>query len=325
MNKRNILPQSSRSSLDFIWDAWCIASIIGIWPRYIEPRLLSTTRLKVPIRDLPSSLNGLKILQFSDLHWGPDRSPMFLNKLIQKVEVLQPDVIVFTGDLLSYSILSEDEALQDFLSAFHAPYGCYAILGNHDYGEYVSVDQAGDYAISKKTDSPLTKGWKRLLSNITLTKKINPEVHQVPLHSDLVALLEKTPFKLLHNSTTLIPIKDSYLNICGLGEHMLGRCLPEEAFDGYDARYPGIVLLHNPDGLSALQDFPGDIVLCGHTHGGQVNLPGLVHKFMYLENRHLKRGLKKEGNKWVYINRGTGSVMPFRWFSIPEISLITLE
>lgn len=310
---------------DFIWDLWCIASIIGIWPRYIEPNLLSTTRLSIKTKDLPQALHGLKILQFSDLHWHERISPTFLDKLLKKAAALQPDLIVFTGDFLCYSILPDPEPLKDFLSAFDAPYGCYAVLGNHDYEKYVSVNEDGDYDTHGKTNSPIKKGWKRLLTPKSLTTKTTDRVRSLSYHHDLIECLKQTPFQLLHNETTVVRIKDSALNICGLGEHMLGRCLPELAYQKYDRRFPGIVLLHNPDGLPSLKGYPGDLVLCGHTHGGQVNIFGLSNKFMFLENPRMKRGLINFSNRHVYVNRGTGSVMPFRWFSTPELLLLTLE
>ena len=65
--------------------------------------------------------------------------------------------------------------------------------------------------------------------------------------------------------------------------------------------------------------------MCGHTHGGQVNLPWFWKKFTLMENPQLKRGLVRMLDKWIYINRGVGSIMQFRWFAKPEILLLTLE
>ena len=54
-----------------LWDVACAVSIVGIWPRFIEPNLLRVTRLTLPIRNLPSTLLGLRVVHFSDLHFGP--------------------------------------------------------------------------------------------------------------------------------------------------------------------------------------------------------------------------------------------------------------
>lgn len=311
---------------DLLWDFWCFVSVVGIWPRFIEPRLIATTKLKVEIPLLPKSLNGLKILQLSDLHFHHGVPDFFLQKMLSKIKQLAPDLIVFTGDFLCYSKLENQERLQRILAAMHAPYGCFAILGNHDYNEYVSISQSGDYDVKEvNSSSSIKKGLSRLWNDVVLTKTVTARAQNVTLNQPLVALLKKTPFQLLHNCTMLIPIKGSHLNICGLGEYMLGRFLPEVAFQGYDRSYPGIVLTHNPDSVPHLKIYPGDVVLAGHTHGGQVNIPGMSKKFTVLENMHLKKGLWKIDGKWVYINRGVGSAMTFRCFSVPEILLLTLS
>lgn len=310
----------------FAWDCWCLASIVGIWPRFIEPNIVKTTHLTLNIPNIPQPLHGLRILQFSDLHLQKNTSERFLNRISRKIRSLNPDLIVFTGDFLCFSNLEESERLSAFLNSLSAPYGCYAILGNHDYQDYVSINSAGDYDRIDLRKATIKKGFKKLLSSIpVLTKKVTETAAKVPTHDNLMQLLRKTPFVTLHNETRLVPIKNSYLNISGLGEHMLGRCIPALAFQKYNEQYPGIILLHNPDGIPLLQGYPGEIILCGHTHGGQVNIPGLREKFMVLEDTRFGRGLFKIREKWAYVNRGIGSAMNFRWFSIPEILLLTIE
>src|ERR1700722_3315000 len=104
---------------------------------------------------------------------------------------------------------------------------------------------------------------------------------------------------------------------------MAGRFKPDLAFKDYNPAYTGIVLAHNPDCGPELKNYPGDVILSGHTHGGQINLPWLWKRFTLMKNMQYKRGLWKIGNKFMYVNRGIGSVMKFRWFAIPEILLLT--
>lgn len=316
---------NSLSLTNLAWDFWCLFSVIGIWPRFIEPKLLRPSHLNLSIEHLPSGLHGLRIVQISDLHVSM-LSEAFLQRITNKITKLSPDLIVFTGDFLCFSTIEKPEILENFLNTLEARYGCYAILGNHDYAEYVSINKDGDYDIAIPEKIPLKKGFKKILKKIPkLSGKVTKQAQKVPPHPQLTKLLQRTPFKLLHNKTIQIPIKDSFLNLTGLGEHSLGRCLPNEAFKDYQKAFMGIVLTHNPDSLPYLQETPGNLILCGHTHGGQVNLPWLRRKFLVQENPAFQRGLMKISNKWVYINRGLGSVMPFRWFSPPEILLVTLE
>jgi predicted MPP superfamily phosphohydrolase len=308
-----------------LWDLWCILSVIGIWPRFIEPSLIKTTWLKLYLSNLPDELRKLTILQFSDFHFHSTLPRSFTTKLCNKVSNLKPDLIVFSGDILCYSNLEDKERLKQFLNSFHAPYGCYAVLGNHDYQESVSINSQGDYDIVKHPSSSILKGFKRLYRSTEITKKVTERARNVDLHGELIELLKQTPFELLHNETKVVKIKNAFLNICGVGEHMLDRCHPEIAYQNYKVHFPGIILAHNPDCLPKLANYPGDVILCGHTHGGQINLPWLWKSFTLMEDARFKRGLHKVKDKWMYVNRGIGGVMPFRWFSLPELLFLTLD
>lgn len=325
MNHKITQKKSSLHLGDFLWDLWCIVSVVGIWPRFIEPNLLAIKKLILKVPDLPLDLEGLKIVQFSDLHISPNIPSFYLDKVASAVKGLNPDLICFTGDFLCYSHLDDPDRLKTFLQKFHAPYGCYAILGNHDYAESISINEKGEYDILTDQQSMISKGIKRLFTMTKIAKKITPRVNAVGFHQELISILKNSPFQLLDNATKVITIKNSRLNLCGLGEYTLGRCQPEKAFKAWDKRYPGIILAHNPDSIPLLREYPGNIILCGHTHGGQVNLPWMWKKFTLLENMEFKYGLKKTGNKSAYINRGIGSVMHFRWFAMPEIFVLTLE
>jgi predicted MPP superfamily phosphohydrolase len=311
--------------LDKLWDLFCIASIVGIWPRYIEPRLLHTTRKQLSIANLPKSLEGLRILQFSDLHLHSKVSNRSLEKLSKKIMDAKPDIIVFTGDFICYSTLSEKERLIKFLKSINAPHGCFCIYGNHDYEESISINDDGNYDTFDSSTPNISRAFQRLFSIPPKKRIITDRAKSVGLHQELSKLIADSHFKLLDNETKIIPIGESKLNICGLGEYMLGRCLPEIAFNDYDKNYPGIILAHNPDSISKLADYPGNIILCGHTHGAQVNIPILWKRFVLIENLKFKRGLVFENDRWVYVNRGVGSTLPFRLFSIPEILLLTLK
>lgn len=308
------------------WDLWCIISVIGIWPRYIEPRLLKITSLTLYLKHLPIELTGLKILQFSDLHWDNHFSSYLQKKMILKINAQKPDLIVFTGDFLCRSKLENREGLKKTLNALKAKFGCFAVLGNHDYAHFVTVSQQGDYDIeSSSSDSNISKGFKRLFKSVALTKRVTDQTRQVDQHQQLIALLEETPFQLLNNVTQQVACNGSWINICGLEEYTLGRFNPDKAFINYDGNFPGIILSHNPDTLNTLTQYPGDVILSGHTHGGQINIPGLWPRFTCIENLQFKRGLKKIKDKWAYINRGISSVMKFRWFATPELTVLTLQ
>lgn len=308
------------------WDLFCMLSLVGIWPRYIEPHFLRTTKLALKIPGLPKDLDGLRIAQFSDLHLNSRMSDYFLNKVLDGIAKFSPDFIFFTGDFLCRSQLKEPVRLKELLRKMHAKYGCYAILGNHDYEKYVSITTDGHYDVMDKPMTDIGKGFQRLFSKpLKLSGKIADRTQEVNMHQPLIDLLQETPFILLHNESRLVPIKKSAINLCGLGDYMLGKTLPEIAFRNYDHQFPGIVLTHNPDSIKNLKGYPGDLILSGHTHGGQMDVPLFRNRFFVMEDLKLKKGLCSVDGRWVYVNRGLGGVTPLRWFASPELLLMTLR
>ncbi len=308
----------------FLWDLWCVVSIVGIWPRFIEPRLLRTTRKKLAVKDLPPDLEGLRIVQFGDLHLAPHSSKRYLAKIQRRIAALNPDLLLFSGDFLCYSESHDWDLLSQFLAPLSARYGCFASLGNHDYAEYAALRPDGTRVIRRDNTSPLVAGAKRL---VTPQEEIQYEESHEPLslHTKLLDTLTASPFTVLENETTQVEIGKSRINITGLGDIWTGNFDPVKGFTDYDPSAPGVILSHNPDTAAALADHPGELVLSGHTHGAQVNLPWFRKRFLSLQNMNHYRGEHRVGDKTLYVNRGCGAVFFFRWCSIPEITLFELE
>lgn len=310
----------------FCIDLPCVLSLVGLWARFIEPRLLCVTSLKWQVASSHRHLDGLTIVHLSDLHFHASFSDAFLERIVRKVRRLKPDLLVFTGDFICYARLEEQARLKSFLGQLSAPLGAYCVFGNHDYGEYVSRNREGNYA--KMTPPPpfkgVVRGLQTLFGALPAGNEVTQEVLGVGLHADLTALLRETPFTLLENLSVTLPVG---LNIVGLGEYILGRSRPEVAFSSYDRRFPGLILTHNPDSLPRLLPFPGDLVLAGHTHGQQIHLPFLRHlseKLTRLEQPHLSRGRHVVGDKELIVNRGLGGHKPLRFCSPPEIGCIKI-
>lgn len=307
-----------------LFDVCSLVSVVGIWPRFVEPRLLLSTELKWQLAPKHAHLDGLVIVHLSDLHFNAHTPSRFLEKICRKLQHTQPDLILFTGDFLCYASLEQRERLQEFLNHFQAPLGSFCVLGNHDYAHYVSLDENSVYVPAKPL-SPLrgiTKGVRGVLKR-RRPYQISEAVYTIPKHQDLLQLLEKTPLQLLDNRTVTLPIG---LNICGLGDLSLGESNPSCAFKNYASPFPGIVLAHNPDALPSLLPFPGDWILMGHTHGEQIHFPWPLRTFSRaltrLENGAYTRGLYHVHGKSVYINRGLGTPKSFRLFSPPEFCTI---
>lgn len=105
----------------------------------IEPKLLDFTSYKISNKAIPSSFNNFKIIQFSDTHLGFQYNTQQLHTLVQKINKLEPDIIFFTGDLMDTpNMFSEKNLVISLLKSLNAPYGKFAIYGNHDHGGYGS-------------------------------------------------------------------------------------------------------------------------------------------------------------------------------------------
>ncbi len=308
-------------------DFLATCSLVGIWPRFIEPKRLKVTKLIWDLQENESHLDQLKIVHISDLHFHKQTSKKFLNKIAVRVEALKPDIVLFTGDFLCYSRLEEPEILLSFLNRLKAPLGSFCSFGNHDYANYATLSRAGIYDLLPPPN-PLRgvlRGLRTLCGNPKTGSQSSEKVLAVPLHEQLCTLLKSSPFQLLDNATVTLELG---LNISGLGDLALGRCRPEKAFVGYDTRFPGLILSHNPDTFPHLKSCPGNWIFSGHTHGEQIHLPWpkwgrkITQKLARLENSEYTRGLFEVGNKKLYVNRGLGCHKPFRLFSCPEICLI---
>ncbi|MFN0065250.1 MAG: UDP-2,3-diacylglucosamine diphosphatase LpxG [Chlamydiales bacterium] len=303
-------------------------SVVGIWPRFIEPRLVSTTYLDWSLSLANAHLDGLKIVQFSDLHFHKNVSDKFLDRVARRILRAKPDVILFTGDFICHSRLEERERLKNFLCRLHAPHGCFCIFGNHDYANYVTRIRSGLYDVARPIHpfKGMVRGILTLLSSKQITSEISAAAAATKQHDELISLLHETPFTLLENMTETLPIG---LNVTGLGDYSLGRCRPDTAFAGYLTHLPGLILSHNPDTFPQLLNYPGDWVFAGHTHGEQIHFPfphfmrNLSRKLARLEHSTYTRGLFHVGGKQLYVTRGIGGHKPFRLCSIPEIVVVT--
>ncbi|MFV0340694.1 MAG: metallophosphoesterase [Parachlamydiaceae bacterium] len=300
-----------------LFDLFCCATIIGVWPRFIEPELLTVTKLKAA---LPGLKKPLKILQLSDLHFGPFASDRLVRKILQKTDELQPDLIVLTGDFLCYGKMHDRSKIASFLKALRASLGVYAILGNHDYLGGVTVDPEGNYAVSTPSSTVL-KGISLLFKKVRLTGWVSPTAAKAQPHPELLELLKESGVELLVNRTISV---EGLINLSGIAEYMTGQIDLDKTYKEYDPTLPGVMLAHNPDAISNILQGPSTLILSGHTHGGQINLPLFRGRFTLMEYPRYFSGLIREKGKTIYISRGLGSVMPFRFCAPPEIVLVEL-
>lgn len=275
----------------------CLFAYGNLFGRYFH----ETKKVEIPCKGLPESFKGYRIVHISDLHInGYEGKDNLLLSIIKEINALKPDLICFTGDLVSI-----DEAeLTHFLPLLRqlkAKDGVISIMGNHDYMPY-----------------------KRNVSN--KERAMNVAELQRMEREDL-------GWKLLLNENTFIHRGNDSIAIVGSENQSLGihsiirRGNLTKALKGTDQSFR-IILTHDPThwrgeilGKARSKD-DGTLTLSGHTHSGQFRVLGFsVARFIYKEYD----GLYTEGNQHLYINIGLGGTMPMRIGATPEITLITLR
>lgn len=246
-------------------------------------------------KNIPTSFNHYKIVQISDLHlgsWYDKKKP--IQKMVDLVNQQEPDLIVFTGDLVNNKT-DEITPYETILSQLNAKDGVYSILGNHDYGPYY-------------------KHWK------------GPK----DLHNNFLALQEKQRkmgWVLLKNEHVFISNGKDSIALIGVendGEPPFAQYGDLKKAAQNTEQYFQILLSHNPTHwrreVIPTSNIP--LTLSGHTHGMQFQLGSYsLASRVYPE----WSGLYSEGEQSLYVNVGLGSVgPPFRWGAWPEITVITL-
>lgn len=278
---------------------WTAASIPFVVVGYSTFRSLyhfEVHRVVVPIQNLPAALEGLTIAQLSDLHAGSFFSERPVEEAIDLVAGLRPDLITITGDFVNHDI-DELPIILPALNRLKADLGVYGCLGNHDH--YARVD--------------------------ALTER-----------------LKATTVDLMVNEHRSLRIGDATLHLIGTDNTGFRQHYGdlEQATSGIRSDENGeetrILLAHDPTFWDS-HVRPGyadiDLMLCGHTHGGQIGFEfgplrwGLARVAyprwagLYAEPRSAY-----DGQQFLYVNRGLGTVgPPVRLGIRPEITLLTLK
>ncbi len=266
-----------------------------------NPYRYQVLKTKVPVKDLHPDLEGIKIVQISDIHSGSFLMKEPVERSIHLINDLKPDIVFFTGDLVN-SKADEMEPFIEMFSKIDAPLGVFSVLGNHDYGDYHQWPTPADKV----------KNFETLLST----------------HKAL-------GWDLLMNEHRQVIVKDSVINVIGVENFSANARFPKygdlaKASEGISGNGVNILLSHDPShwDYQVLTDYKHiNLTLSGHTHGFQfgVEIPGFVKwsPIQYMYPRWA--GLYQKDQQYLYVNRGLGFLgYPGRVGILPEITMLTL-
>ncbi len=273
-----------------------LSMIYGIiWGKY----RYSVSKVKLKINNLPKVFEGFKVAQISDIHSGTFDSVKQVEKGVKMINDEEPDLFLFTGDLVNFHKDEIDPYIETF-SKIKAPFGRYSVLGNHDYYGMANVpaSERGNYwaAFDKKH--------------------------------------ELIGFDLLRNRNVAIEKDGEHINLIGVENWGTGG-FPKtgdlgQAMRGIDTSRPSILMSHDPshwDHVVLKTKHLIDLTLSGHTHAMQFGVNTRWFKWSPVKYRYKRwMGLYMEEGRQLYVNRGFGFLgWPGRVFMWPEITIFELQ
>ncbi|MEI6754618.1 MAG: metallophosphoesterase [Paludibacter sp.] len=267
---------------------------------YITPRNFDVTHVEVPIKGLPAAFNNYRIVQISDIHLGSwNKKFDKLQPVIKLVNEQQPDIIIFSGDMVN-NFGEEAVGWKPYFRKLKARYGMYAVLGNHDYGDY------NDW----KNDSMRTENRQSICRSIT-----------------------DFGFKLLQNEHIYLRSDSDSLTLVGLGNwsksNLSNYSDLAKALQNTPPKAPKILIAHDPSQWEpeVIEHKDIALTLSGHTHAGQLGIKFGKHLFSPAAFVFKYwSGLYNVDNQYIYVNRGIGYIgLPMYIGVRPEITVIVLK
>ncbi len=259
-----------------------VTSVLGGIGLFQARRKATIFSQNINIQNLPPEFQGLKIAQISDLHVGPTIKADYARTVVDQVNALEPDLIFFTGDMVDGSV---DRLADDVepLRGLKAKYGTYFVTGNHEY--YSGAQQ-----------------WVDKVGELGM-------IH-------------------LENEHRILKLNGASMAIVGVTDLMAHHTIkshksnPQKAMSGVPDGIPSIMLAHQPGTADFIGDLSIDLMVCGHTHGGQF----MPFNLAVAKAHRYYAGLYQQGKTQIYVNRGTGYWGPPLRLGIPsEITLFKLQ
>ena len=273
----------------FLVGSGVTAAGLALYSGEVARHEIDITHRPIRISNLPAPFFGYRIVQVSDIHLDEFTEPFFLERIVHSVNQLNPDLVLLTGDFITHGSMT-------FIAGNHAIRRCAEILAT--------------------LTAPLRYG---CLGN-----------HDVAFNAPLVTqTLAAHDTPLLINRHLPLERNGAHIWLCGVDD-------PGTSHPDLDLAIPDnpgapvILMAHEPDYADAVTYHPKghlvDLMLSGHSHGGQVRLPFTGPLILPPMGRKYPEGLYTFNRMQLYVNRGIGTVgLPFRLNCPPEITVITLQ
>ena len=260
-----------------------LISSILLYSRFVATKGLKVKEYKVISSKITDSYHGLKVVQLSDVHYGTTINEKELNNIVDKINEINPDIVVLTGDLIDDRISYNKDIIINCLSKINAKLGKYAISGNHD----LPLD---DYNYIIKESG---------FTNLDNTYELIYYKSNEPIIISGIGYGEED---------------------VGIKTEQFDKYISELKADDIKPIY-SILLVHEPDTVDNLDLSKYDLVLAGHSHNGQVRLPFIGALYTPDGAKNYYDEYYKINNTDLYISSGLGTSMyKFRLFNKPSVN-----
>jgi hypothetical protein len=254
----------------------------------IEPNEIDIRRIELRVERLPLAFDQFQIVLISDLHFGPYTGPREIRAAVQAANRLKPDMVAILGDFVTEPLSGSKQA------GARKAEPCAQVLSE-------LRSRGGTFAI---------------LGN-----------HDYATDPDFVAdALSAHGIKVLRNRSHVIEENGSRLWLIGVNDAMSEAAQLDTALAGVPAEETRLLLVHEPDFADYASRYGISTQFSGHSHGGQVRVPGLRPLWLPGLAQKYYDGYYRIGNLQLYTNRGIGTVgVPFRFCCPPEVTLVKLR
>jgi uncharacterized protein len=235
--------------------------------------------------DQPVAGKPVRLLHLADLHASVFVPLSMINRAITAGLAQKPDLICVTGDFITMRQDFDPGGYARALRRLSRAAPTYAVLGNHDGGS-----------------------WTR-------------RHFGYPDHRLVERILEDAGIELLHNRS----VRAGELTLVGVGDLWSNEVNAHRAFAGVDPATPTVLLAHNPDTKDVVRRYDWDLLLSGHTHGGQVIIPFEGVRYAPVQDKRYIAGLKPWGSRLIHVTRGVGNLGGVRFRCRPEASLLVVS
>jgi predicted MPP superfamily phosphohydrolase len=262
------------------------AAAAAAYPFVMEPRWFEVRRWR--LRLFGGVGEPLRLLHLSDLHHSLLVPHGLIETAFDLGLALRPDLICVTGDFITQGFDFDRARYIALLRRLPAAAPAFATLGNHDGGSWAA------------------------------------ERNGFSSSDDVRTLLVEAGLRVLYNASDVVEARGRRLRVAGVGDHWSHEIDATAAFAGVDGTETTVLLSHNPDSKRILSPYPWRLMLSGHTHGGQLVLPGDRRPFAPVRDLRYVEGLKPWGDRWIEVTRGVGSMLGVRINCRPEVTVIEL-